>query len=276
MDVDGARLAVISDGEGGEPLMLVHGFTGSKEDFADEVSILAERGFWAVSPDLRGHGASDHPAEESDYSLERFAADVFGLADRLGWDDFHLLGHSMGGMVAQVMTLERPERIRSLVLMDTHHGVLSELDLNLIALGQELARSVGLEPIQEILKMGRDPLANPAYERLCEERAGYREWSEAKMLACSPAMYASMLGQLATIEDRLEALRSIAVPTLALVGELDTAFVEATHAIAAAIPDARIAVVGEGGHSPQFEATDAWRSIVHGFLADVSRSSATP
>src|SRR5437588_5792235 len=97
-DVD---LAVASAGEGGRPLLLVHGFTGAKEDFTEWLPALAERGWHAVAPDLRGHGRSSHPEAETDYSLSAFAVDVVGLADALRWDRFVLLGHSMGGMIAQ-------------------------------------------------------------------------------------------------------------------------------------------------------------------------------
>lgn len=268
-DVNGAPIASVSAGDGGVPLMALHGFTGWKEDFGEEIGPLADAGFWVVAPDLRGHGESHHPTDESDYSLEIFASDAFGLADALGWDAFHLMGHSMGGMVAQVMVLDRPSRVSSLVLMDTHHGVLPDLDPNLIALGQELARTEGLEVIQNILKMGQDPLANPAYERLCAERPGYREWAEAKMLSSSPAMYASMLGQLAEVPDRLDRLAAVEVPTLAIVGELDASFVAATEAMARIIPGARHVVVPGGGHSPQFEAQEAWRTAVRGFFDEV-------
>lgn len=259
-------LAALSAGSGGEPLLLVHGFTGCKEDFADELELLAELGYHAVAPDLRGHGDSEQPADEEAYSLHRFAADMFAAADDLGWADFDLLGHSMGGMAAQLMVLEHPERIRRLVLMDTHHGVLDDLDLGLIELGVELARTQGLAVIQQVLQMGRDPLANPAYERVCEERPGYREWAENKMLRSSPAMYAAMLLQLATADDRLERLAALDVPTLVQVGELDAAFVDASHRLAATIAGAELVVHPGGGHCPQFESTESWRESLHRFL----------
>ena len=96
---------------GGRPLMLVHGFTGAKEDFSDFLLRLAERGWHVVAPDLRGHGASDKPDDEGAYALPIFAGDVFALADTLGWSSFTLLGHSMGGMIAQHMLLAAPDRI---------------------------------------------------------------------------------------------------------------------------------------------------------------------
>ena len=264
----GINLAGLTAGEGGRPLLLLHGFTGCKEDFADEVIPLAEIGFHVVAPDLRGHGRSDQPSDEAAYNLASFAADAFALVDHLGWDTFDLVGHSMGGMVAQLMVLERPGRIGRLVLMDTHHGRVEGLDLDLVALGIELARTEGLGVIQELLAAGANPLDNPAYERLCAERPGYREWAESKMLACSAAMYAAMLTELTTVTDRLDALRSLDAPTLVLVGELDAAFRSAADRLADAVPGARLVVVPGGGHSPQFEATTAWRNAVHSFLRE--------
>ena len=79
-------LEIAEAGAGGRPLLLVHGFTGAKEDFADYWDRLAERGWHVVAPDLRGHGASDHPPRAEDYSLDLFEADVLALVDepRLG------------------------------------------------------------------------------------------------------------------------------------------------------------------------------------------------
>jgi pimeloyl-ACP methyl ester carboxylesterase len=227
-----------------------------------------------VSPDHRGHGESDHPPDEDQYTLELLAADMFGLADALGWDRFDLLGHSMGGMVAQLMVLSRPERVERLVLMDTHHGALGGIDEDLVSLGVELARGDGLAVIQQVLKDFGDPLDNPAHARLCQERDGYEAWSDAKLLACSPVMYAALLPQFTRFEDRLDPLASVRKPTLVVVGELDARFRRAANDLASAIPDAQLVVIAGGGHSPQFEATDAWRATVDEFL--VIAEVATP
>ncbi len=263
---DDVSISFLEAGQG-EPLLLVHGFTGAKEDFADEVDRLAGLGHHVVAPDLRGHGDSSQPADEAAYSVERFAADLWALTDHLGWPAFDLLGHSMGGMIAQVMVLDRPASIERLVLMDTHHGRLGTIDPELVRIGIELARTQGLEVIQQVLKMGADPLDNPAYRRVCAERAGYEEWSESKMLRSSPAMYASMLGYLDSVEDRLAALAGVAQPTLVMVGELDEGFLGASRRMADAIPGAELVVLDGGGHSPQFEATAAWRDALDRFLA---------
>lgn len=270
VEVGDVRMAVLEAGRGGRPLLLVHGFTGCKEDFADEVPRLAELGFHVVAPDLVGHGSSTHHDDESAYSFAGFAADLLALADHLGWDRFDLVGHSMGGMVAQVLVLEHGHRVDRLVLMDTHHGRIEDLDAELVAIGVEVARTQGLEVIQQLLREVQDPTDSPAYERVCAERPGYREWAEAKMLACSPAMYAAMLAAMESAEDRLERLAELSCPTLVVVGELDRSFVAGSERLAATIPGARLAVLPDGGHCPQFEATDAWRAAVDEFLASAA------
>ncbi len=274
IDIDGVRLAVLEAGAGGAPLLLVHGFTGCKEDFGDEIDRLAALGHHVVAPDHRGHGQSDQPTDEAAYSLDIFAADMWGLADSLGWERFDLLGHSMGGMIAQIMVLERPERIGRLILMDTHHGPVGGLDREMLDLGVQLARTEGLEVIQQLLKAGQDPLDNPAHQRACQEREGYAEWSDQKMLACSPAMYAAMLAMFDDVEDRLDELAALDHDTLVIVGELDQPFLAASHRMAEQIPGARLAVMPAGGHSPQFEATDSWRGAVDEFLGATPMATA--
>ncbi|MCC6183143.1 MAG: alpha/beta fold hydrolase, partial [Microthrixaceae bacterium] len=64
---DTIDLTVAEAGVGGRPLLLVHGFTGAKEDFRDVVAPLAAAGHWVVAPDLRGHGAGPHPPGEDSY-----------------------------------------------------------------------------------------------------------------------------------------------------------------------------------------------------------------
>src|SRR5260370_4490871 len=104
---DGVGLVVESSGPGA-PVLLVHGFGGAKEDFADQVPALAEHAT-VVTFDHRGHGASDHPADEAAYSLDRLVADTVTVADDLGFERFRLLGHSMGGMVARPLVLAHPD-----------------------------------------------------------------------------------------------------------------------------------------------------------------------
>lgn len=259
-------LSILEAGVGGRPLMLVHGFTGSKEDFGAEVARLAQLGFHVVSADHRGHGASDHPEDEAAYTFDSFASDLIALADGLGWERFDVVGHSMGGMVVQRLVLRHPDRVDRVVLMDTHHGAAGDLQDDVVELGIQLARTQGLEVIQQILKSGADPMLNVAHQRLCDTVPGYEAWSDAKFLASSPAMFAAMLRTFHETADRLDDLRAFGCSTLVVVGELDAGFVEPSRRMAEVIPDARLVVIPDAGHCPQFEATDAWRTAIDEFL----------
>jgi pimeloyl-ACP methyl ester carboxylesterase len=268
------QMARLEAGAGGRPLLLVHGFTGAKEDFGDWIEPLAERGWHVVAPDLRGHGASDHPEQETDYTLAIFADDVVGLVDDLGWDRFVLLGHSMGGMVAQVVALSTAgARLDGLVLMDTSHTAPEALDPEAIETGRQIVLDGGVELLANILRrMDDGPLTSAADRRVRAERPGYAEWTEQKMLASSGAMWRAMTSEMLAQPDRIESLRSLGVPTLVIVGEQDTGFVPASERMAKAIPGAQLAVIPDAGHSPQFEAPDAWWRALTGFLD----SMATP
>jgi pimeloyl-ACP methyl ester carboxylesterase len=267
LDVDGTEMVIAEAGGGGQPLLLVHGWTGSKEDFADWVHRLAGLGFHVVVPDQRGHGASAKPADESDYSLALFATDLLALADALDWKRFTLLGHSMGGMVAQVVALQAPERLEALVLMDTHHGPI-EVDPEVVHLGVAAARTMGTGAIADMMASATEPgpLDTEAYQRVCAERPGHFEWGIEKTRNSSAAMFAAMLAEMATTEDRLAKLASLGMPTLVLVGDQDTPFMDASVAMAETISSAELVVLADGGHSPQFESPVAWWAAMETFL----------
>ena len=263
-------IALAEAGAGGRPLVLVHGFTGAKEDFVDHLDALAERGWHAVAPDQRGHGASSQPDDEAAYTFDAFAADLIGLLDALGWDRCVALGHSMGGMVVQTAILSAPERFEALILMDTSHRGL-RADLALVALGVELARTEGIAAVlaaQEALAQSDQPLGTGPGQRLVETRPGYKEFGDRKMLASSAHMYAAMLATItsAAAIDRLPDLPRISVPTLVLVGEEDAPFRKPSARIAEAIPGAELVVLPDGGHAPQFETPELWWKALTAFL----------
>jgi pimeloyl-ACP methyl ester carboxylesterase len=259
-------LAAVEAGAGGRPLLLVHGFTGGKHDFAGHVDDLAGAGWHVVAYDQRGHGESGKPPAESAYAFDVLAADLLGVLDALGWDRAVVLGHSMGGMVAQVAALRAPGRFAGLVLMDTGPGRLA-VDRDMAERAQELCRELGMAQFADVLDArGPGPLESEAARRVRETRpeiVRQRAWS---IRACSPAMYAAMLGHMLDAEDRLPALAGLDLPTLVLVGEQDELLVEPSRRMAAAIPGARLEVIPDAGHSPQEENPAAWAKALGAFL----------
>ena len=268
---DGVALEVTDTGSG-PALLLVHGFGGAKEDFADHIDALAAR-HRVVTLDLRGHGESDGPSDIAAYSLDRMAADVLGVADALGIDTFRLLGHSMGGMVARRVVLAHPARVAALVLMDTSPGAIAHIDPD----AMEAAATVMLDEGKEVLKPLLDAAATletPAYERLVAQRPGFEEFEDRKWEALAPAMWATMAREMARQPDQLARLAGVRCPTLVIVGEQDEPFVEGSRQMAATIPGAELVVIPDAGHSPQFENPVPWLDALDRFLAGVERATA--
>lgn len=264
------ELSVAEAGVGGRPLVLVHGFTGAKEDFSDWLDPLAALGWHALAPDQRGHGGSTRPDDEAAYSFDIYAEDLLALLDSMGWARAAVLGHSMGGMVVQTAALRSPERFDALVLMDTSHRAL-RADGAIVELAAGIATAEGMEALLAAQRAvgSADPLANEIHDRLVATRPGYREFSDGKLLASSPVMYASMVRAMTDRAgglDRLPELGSITVPTLVLVGEADKPFRKPSERLADAIPGAQLVVIPDAAHAPQHENPDLWWKALSDFL----------
>jgi pimeloyl-ACP methyl ester carboxylesterase len=262
---DGVGLAAVVAGEAAAPgLLLVPGFGGAKEDFADHVDALA-RHHRVVTFDHRGHGESDQPADPRAYSLDRLAADTRAVATSLGLRDVRLLGHSMGGMVVRRIALHHAGFARALVLMDTSAGVPPGIDLGLVHLGVEVVRASGMATLRQI-QDELDLMGSEAHRRVLAQRAGFREYMDDRWRSLSPVMWATLAVEIASQPDELDALRTVDVPTLVVVGTQDHQFREPSRAIAATVPGARLAEIPDAGHSPQFENPDAWHATLTEFL----------
>jgi pimeloyl-ACP methyl ester carboxylesterase len=263
---DGVELAAVVEGSG-PGLLLVHGFGGAKEDFADHIPRLA-RDHTVVAFDHRGHGESDKPADVAAYSLERLRADTMQVADSAGLDTFRLLGHSMGGMVVRRLAVRSPDRVEALVMMDTSPGPIPGFDPELMEIAAAHALEHGKDALRELLDMAKT-LNTPAYERCLEERPGYAEFEAKKWNDLSEVMWAVMVRELANQTDDLDAMRTLTRPVLVIVGEQDRPFVGVSRKMAGAIPNASLVIVPNAGHSPQFENAAVWIDALTRFLASV-------
>jgi pimeloyl-ACP methyl ester carboxylesterase len=115
------RLAVTREGAG-DPVILLHGFPELAYSWRHQLPALADAGFEAVAPDLRGYGESDRPRNVDDYALPKLAGDVVGLIEAVG-GSAHLVGHDWGGSLAWVTAATRPELVRSLTILNSPHPV---------------------------------------------------------------------------------------------------------------------------------------------------------
>lgn len=114
-EVNGIKISYEIFGEG-FPLILIHGFGSKKEVFIAQINELS-KDFKVIRFDNRGAGQSDRPIGA--YNMEMFADDVKGLIDYLKIEKTHILGYSLGGMIAQQFAINYPERLEKLILINT-------------------------------------------------------------------------------------------------------------------------------------------------------------
>jgi pimeloyl-ACP methyl ester carboxylesterase len=113
-----ARVAGPDDGE---PVLLLHGFPQTSYSWRSQLEALGGAGFRAVAPDQRGYSPGARPAEVEAYATEHLVGDVIGIADALGVERFHLVGHDWGAAVAWATAITHPDRVRSLVALSVPH-----------------------------------------------------------------------------------------------------------------------------------------------------------
>ncbi len=119
------RLAVRRLGEGGVPLLLIHGFPCTSRIWSRNLAPLAEAGFDVVAPDLRGYGDSDF-APDGFYDFNAFNTDLTGLFDVLGWERAVVAAHDLGAMIAIDMANRHGDRVDRLVILDDSMPDLGE------------------------------------------------------------------------------------------------------------------------------------------------------
>lgn len=261
--VDGERIAFASRGRGRvAPLLLVHGFTGSKEDFASVMDDLS-RDRRVVAVDLPGHGDSEGADDPGAYGLGRLADWVLRFADALGLDEFHLLGHSMGGLVAQRTAMLASQRLQSLTLMGTGLGALREEAGDHVTRMAVAARDQGMAAALE------EAAKRPAREFAVPVSPEREAFFTRRFLALRPAVVVGGARNLISAAPLGAFLRGIDIPVLVIHGEHDDAWTPAEQAfLARSIRGARLVVVPDAAHSPQMENVEFWAKAVTGFLAE--------
>ena len=121
LDANGLSFTVDEAGEGDAVALLLHGFPESRFSWRHQLPALAEAGWRAVAPDLRGYGDSDKPKGREAYRLEHLTADVGALFDALGARRRLLIGHDWGAMVAWTAAIRRVRPLDGLVILNVPH-----------------------------------------------------------------------------------------------------------------------------------------------------------
>jgi pimeloyl-ACP methyl ester carboxylesterase len=233
----------------GEAVLFLHGFTGSGQDWINQMKAV-QNNYRGIVLDFRGHGKSEAPAEEKDYSIYLNGEDVYQLLNHLGIDRCCLVGHSMGGFTALQFALDHPELVRGLVLVDTSSGEWEVIPgyAELRAKLDELTRTEGLEAA-----FAYDADNNPVRIQRFQKQPEQREIARRKTIGTSVNGYIYVPRSFGKWQSVTSRLSEIKVPTLIFRGENDLSFVKASNVLKESIKGAELVVVPEAYHNPHEE-----------------------
>ncbi len=249
----------------GEPLVLLHGFTGSIENWREQISVF-ENHFSIVAIDFLGHGKSDAPRDALRYRMEWCVADLREILDELEIASADLLGYSMGGRVALHFANAYPERVKKLILESASPGLKDAAERNARAASDaELAEKIEREGIEKFVEAWTNlplfatqaRLPQDVRERLKQQRLQNNAQGLANSLrGLSVGVQASLWN----------VLPSVRIPTLLIAGQLDEKFSEIAHEMANAMPNSELKMVEDAGHTVHLEQREMFDHIVLEFL----------
>ncbi len=272
--INGAELVYEEAGAGRRALVVVHGFTGNRDDFRGHLPALASLGR-TIAYDQRGHGQSAGTGDPEACSFAQLAADLTALLAELCDHPCDLLGHSMGGMIALRAVLEHPERVASLILMNTSARPPDTMPRAPMAAAASIARSEGMATLADLMKARAlaDGHRTPA-ERRVEGKLGESYWQRRRtnLMAMDQAAFARLVLEIVDQTPLTSRLGEIRCPTTVIVGAEDVSFARPAAELAAGVPDATLVTIPDAAHSPQLENPSAWRETLWDHLLRVRQT----
>jgi pimeloyl-ACP methyl ester carboxylesterase len=248
------------------PVLLVPGYTGSKEDLAPVLPALAADGWRLVAMDQRGQFETPGPDDPAAYTIDALAADVLAVVATLG-GKAHLVGHSFGGLVCRAATIADPGAVASLTLLDSGPAAIGGNRRERMAALEPLLAAGGLTAVYaglELLAAG-DPVWVAA-------PVEHKDFLRRRFLAGSETALRAMGDSLRAEPDRTADLRATGVPVLVAYGEHDDGWTPEVQAEMAARLGAAHAVIPGAIHSPAVQQPAATVRVLHDFWTRASPS----
>ncbi len=245
----------------GPPLVLLHGLGSSGEDWYLQTSDFSPY-YRVITPDLRGHGRTGWDGPALSLAVENMAADVARLLDQLEASPAHVVGLSMGGLVALSLALDHPDHVRSLVLVNTGARIRPR--------GQRLLR--GLQRLVALFLHGPQAMARVIAQGLFPEphQVWLRQEAIVRLGQVRPRAYLAALWAVLRFDAR-HRLSEIRCPTLVVAGaQDDTIGPEPPRQLAAGIRGARLEVIPRSRHATPVDQPDMFNQLVLAFLREVS------
>ncbi|GMB09902.1 2-succinyl-6-hydroxy-2,4-cyclohexadiene-1-carboxylate synthase [Thermolongibacillus altinsuensis] len=249
----------------GDPLLLLHGFTGSSETWKPFIPNW-EKHFQMVMVDLLGHGKTACPADVERYNIERVAADLTTLLDQLGMKKAHVLGYSMGGRLALTLAVKHPTYVQTLILESSSPGLKTEEERAMRRMQDEQLASFieqhGIEAFVERwenipLFASHKKLPKAVREHLRHERL------KNKVVGLANSLRGMGTG---TQPSWWNHLTNLTMPTLLICGEEDEKFCRIAEEMVQLLPNGVIAHAKRAGHTIHLEQPEFFVKIVNEFI----------
>ncbi len=231
--------------------ILVHGYTGSKEDFDYIGPLLADRGYRVFTADNRAQHESPHAQDEALYSLEALARDIVDITRHYKLDRPHLFGHSLGGVIAQRSFVAAPELFRTLTLFCT--GPSGQPD-------PKFAKEMQTKMIGKTMQETSDEFAAEMYATHPR-----RELMEKRWLANDPRWLLIQGETLMTFESVIPVIAATKVPVHVIYGEDDDAWPISMQNQMAADLSAPVSVIKNAGHCPNEDQPENAAEVIANF-----------
>jgi len=252
----GVRLPYVERGRrAGVPVLFLHGTSDSWRSFE---TVLPELPDWmrAIAVTQRGHGDADRPA--TGYRTEDFAGDVAALMDALEIDEAVIVGHSMGGSIAQRFAIDHPARLLGLVLVGARASWHRHPEV--VALGEAVA--ILSDPVDPdfVREFQLSTLARPV-------SPAYLDAVVAESLKLPARVWRASFAECVFQADHTALLGRIAAPTLLMCGGRDDFAGDEQDALVAAIPGANLLTYPDAGHALHWEEPQRFAADLAAFVA---------
>ena len=273
IDTGGVRLHVAEMGSG-TPVVLLHGFTGSARAMEDVARGLSDT-HRTLCVDLVGHGRSAAPRDAAAYSMTACVVQLAAVLDALDLRETHWIGYSMGGRVALAFGVTHPARLSSALLVGAGAGIRDPRQrADRVRDDEALAQRIEREGVEAFVDFW---ISQPFL--VDARRLGARGVAEARAMRLANSAHglaASLRGMGSGAQPPLhDALARVGAPICLAVGAEDLKFRALAAEMSRELPNARVAIVPEAGHSAHTDNPTAFLHLARRFLADAENRNTT-
>lgn len=260
---NGVSYHVESFGDG-EPLLLLHGFTGSVETWKPFLPYW--RDYRLILVDVIGHGRTDSPTDPARYEIEKVAADLEEILRHLHLQDAHVLGYSMGGRLALTFAILYPHRVRTLILESSSPGLKTMQERwERIERDEALAEEIERYGIKKFVEKWENIPLFASQKRL---PLSVRQQIRTERLSNNEKGLANSLRGMGTGRQPSwwKRLSEVSIPTLLLCGEWDQKFCRIAEEMKKYLPNYEMVKVAQAGHAIHVEQREIFAKIVSEFI----------